>query len=198
MGVIGIIYGRPNVTVDAAALRFKAGSACIPRGGKEAFHSSMCLTRLMRAALAGEEPGRAPSTRRGHLARQRHADDEAERLARRAYLARGGAGLIQSVVRNATVPVIGPGTGNCHMYVDASADLEMAQRIPSTPNASARACAMRPKASLVHKDAAAEFRPWRWPLAPSGVSIHRRPPQGGWSDAVFPATGGGRTTGANI
>ena len=82
MGVIGIIYeARPNVTVDAAVLCFKAGSACILRGGKEAFQSSMCLTKLMRAALAAEGGG-------GHQPRHRNPDDEAERLSRCADSAR--------------------------------------------------------------------------------------------------------------
>ena len=125
MGVIGIIYeARPNVTVDAAALCFKAGSACILRGGKEAFHSSMCLTRLMRAALAGEGlPEDAIN-----LVEDTSRDSATQMMKLNGWLdvliPRGGAGLIQSVVRNATVPVIETGTGNCHVYVDASADLE--------------------------------------------------------------------------
>ena len=130
MGVIGIIYeARPNVTVDAAALCFKAGSACILRGGKEAFHSSMCLTKLMRAALAEEGlPENAINL-------VEDTDRETANAMMRlngfldVLIPRGGAGLIQAVVRNATVPVIETGTGNCHVYVDASADLAMASRI---------------------------------------------------------------------
>ena len=90
MGVIGIIYeARPNVTVDAAVLCFKAGSACILRGGKEAFQSSMCLTRLMREALAGRgSAGGRHQSGGGHQPRHRNPDDEAERLSRCAHPAR--------------------------------------------------------------------------------------------------------------
>ena len=110
MGVIGIIYeARPNVTVDAAVLCFKAGSACILRGGKEAFQSSMCLTRLMRAALAAEGlPENAIN-----LVEDTSRDTATQMMKLNGYLdvliPRGGAGLIRSVVMNATVPVIETG-----------------------------------------------------------------------------------------
>ncbi len=130
MGVIGIIYeARPNVTVDAAALCFKAGSACVLRGGKEAFHSSMCLTQIMRDALAAEGlPVDAIN-----LVEDTSRESANQMMKLNGYLdvliPRGGAGLIQAVVQDATVPVIETGTGNCHVYVDASADLDMAARI---------------------------------------------------------------------
>ena len=126
MGVIGIIYeARPNVTVDAAALCFKAGSACILRGGKEAFRSSMCLTKIMREALAScGLPENAIN-----LVEDTSRETATQMMKLNGYLdvliPRGGAGLIRSVVMNATVPVIETGTGNCHIYVDASADLKM-------------------------------------------------------------------------
>ena len=127
MGVIGIIYeARPNVTVDAAALCFKAGSACILRGGKEAFRSSMCLTKIMREALAScGLPENAIN-----LVEDTSRETATQMMKLNGYLdvliPRGGAGLIRSVVMNATVPVIETGTGNCHIYVDASFTIKLA------------------------------------------------------------------------
>ena len=191
MGVIGIIYeARPNVTVDAAALCFKAGSACILRGGKEAFHSSMCLTRLMRAALAGEGLPEGAI----NLVEDTSRDSATQMMKLNGWLdvliPRGGAGLIQSVVRNATVPVIETGTGNCHVYVDASADLEMAQRILVNAKCQRPSVCNAAESLLVHKDAAARFLPMAAAgLAPSGVSIHGCPrTRELLGDAVFPAT----------
>lgn len=174
MGVIGIIYeARPNVTVDAAALCFKAGSACILRGGKEAFHSSMCLTQLMRAALAAEDlPENAIN-----LVEDTSRDSANQMMKLNGYLdvliPRGGAGLIQSVVMNATVPVIETGTGNCHVYVDASADLDMAARILVNAKCQRPSVCNAAESLLVHKDVAAQFLPMAAAgLAPSGVKIH--------------------------
>ncbi|MBS4917446.1 MAG: glutamate-5-semialdehyde dehydrogenase [Clostridiales bacterium] len=130
MGVIGIIYeARPNVTSDAAALCLKAGNAVILRGGKEAFESNKAVTKVMREALAGaglpedcvalvEDTSRETATALMRL---------------NAYLdvliPRGGGGLIRSVVENATVPVIETGVGNCHVYVEQSANVQMAADI---------------------------------------------------------------------
>nr|WP_308505375.1 glutamate-5-semialdehyde dehydrogenase [uncultured Agathobaculum sp.] len=177
MGVIGIIYeARPNVTVDAAALCFKAGSACILRGGKEAFHSSMCLTQIMRAALAAEGlPENAIN-----LVEDTSRDSANQMMKLNGYLdvliPRGGAGLIQSVVMNATVPVIETGTGNCHVYVDASADLDMAERILVNAKCQRPSVCNAAESLLVHKDVAAQFLPMAAAgLAPSGVKIHGCP-----------------------
>lgn len=167
MGVIGIIYeARPNVTVDAAALCFKAGSACILRGGREAFHSSMCLTKLMRAALAAEGlPENAIN-----LVEDTSRDSANQMMKLNGYLdvliPRGGAGLIQSVVQNATVPVIETGTGNCHIYVDASADLQMAQEILVNAKCQRPSVCNAAESLLVHKDVAAAFLP----LAAEGLA----------------------------
>ena len=152
MGVIGIIYeARPNVTVDAAVLCFKAGSACILRGGKEAFQSSMCLTRLMRAALAAEGlPENAIN-----LVEDTSRDTATQMMKLNGYLdvliPRGGAGLIRSVVMNATVPVIETGTGNCHVYVDATADLEMAKNILVNAKCQRPSVCNAAESLLVHK-----------------------------------------------
>ena len=155
MGVIGIIYeARPNVTVDAAVLCFKAGSACILRGGKEAFQSSMCLTRLMREALAAEGlPENAIN-----LVEDTSRDTATQMMKLNGWLdvliPRGGAGLIQSVVRNATVPVIETGTGNCHVYVDKDADIEMAANIIFNAKTSRPSVCNAIETILVHKDIA--------------------------------------------
>lgn len=191
MGVIGIIYeARPNVTVDAAALCFKAGSACILRGGKEAFHSSMCLTGLMRQALQAEGlPEDAIN-----LVEDTSRESANQMMRLNGYLdvliPRGGAGLIQAVVMNATVPVIETGTGNCHIYVDASADLEMARDILVNAKCQRISVCNAAESLLVHKDIAAQFLPMAAAgLAPDAVTIHGCPRTmallGG---AVIPAT----------
>ena len=160
MGVIGIIYeARPNVTVDAAALCFKAGSACILRGGKEAFRSSMCLTKIMREALAScGLPENAIN-----LVEDTSRETATQMMKLNGYLdvliPRGGAGLIRSVVMNATVPVIETGTGNCHIYVDASADLEMAKNILVNAKCQRPSVCNAAESLLVHRDVAAKFLP---------------------------------------
>ena len=191
MGVIGIIYeARPNVTVDAAALCFKAGSACILRGGKEAFHSSMCLTRLMRQALESEGlPADAIN-----LVEDTSRESANQMMKMNGYLdvliPRGGAGLIQSVVMNATVPVIETGTGNCHVYVDASADLDMAQKILVNAKCQRPSVCNAAESLLVHRDVAEQFLPMAAAgLAPSGVAIHGCPrTMAILGDAILPAT----------
>ena len=129
-GVIGIIYeARPNVTGDAAALCFKAGSACILRGGSEAIRSNMAISDAMRRGL--EQAG-VPAD--ALILIEDTSRETANALMRlNGYLdlliPRGGAGLIRSVVENATVPVIETGVGNCHSYVEKSADIAMAANI---------------------------------------------------------------------
>lgn len=130
MGVIGIIFeARPNVTSDAAALCLMAGSAVILRGGKEAFHSNMAVTSVLQAAL--ERTG-LPRTA-VQLVQDTSRESSREMMGLVGYLdlliPRGGAGLIRAVVENARVPVIETGVGNCHVYVDESADVDMAAEI---------------------------------------------------------------------
>ena len=174
MGVIGIIYeARPNVTVDAAALCFKAGSACILRGGKEAFRSSMCLTKIMREALAScGLPENAIN-----LVEDTSRETATQMMKLNGYLdvliPRGGAGLIRSVVMNATVPVIETGTGNCHIYVDASADLEMAKNILVNAKCQRPSVCNAAESLLVHRDVALKFLPMAAEgLADDHVTIH--------------------------
>lgn len=130
MGVIGIIFeARPNVTADAFGLCLKAGSAVILRGGKEAITTNKAVVDIFQKAL--EEQGLPAACVQIVPDTSRETANEMMRL--NGYLdvliPRGGAGLIQSVVQNSTVPVIQTGVGNCHIYVDESADLDMAARI---------------------------------------------------------------------
>ena len=130
MGVIGIIYeARPNVTSDAAALCLKAGSAVILRGGKEAINSNKAIAEVMRDALEQAGLPRDCVALVGDTTRR----SATELMQLSDYLdvliPRGGAGLIKSVVENAKVPVIETGVGNCHAYIDESADIDMAKNI---------------------------------------------------------------------
>ncbi len=160
LGVIGIIYeSRPNVTVDAAALCLKAGNAVILKGGKEAVNSNICLGRIMREAL--EKAGLPADVIQVVDNTSRETTNELMRL--NGYLdvliPRGGARLIQAVVNTATVPVIETGTGNCHVYVDASADLEMAVNITDNGKTQRPSVCNAVESLLVHKDCAEEFLP---------------------------------------
>ena len=130
IGVIGIIFeARPNVTVDAAALCLKSGNSVILRGGKEAINSNTALSEIMRSAL--DEVGfvkdaiqLVTDTTRQSSADMMHMNEYLDCL-----IPRGGKGLIKAVVENSTVPVIETGSGNCHIYVDDSADINMAAKI---------------------------------------------------------------------
>ena len=130
IGVIGIVYeARPNVTVDGAALCLKSGNAVILRGGKEAIHSNRMLAQVMRDALfnAGivqDAVALVQDTSRTSATEMMHMKGYIDCL-----IPRGGKGLIAAVCENATVPVIETGSGNCHIYVDASADVDMAADI---------------------------------------------------------------------
>ena len=160
MGVIGIIFeSRPNVTVDAAVLCLKAGSAVLLRGGKEAFHSNLAFVRLMQQAL--EECGLpkeliqlVEDTSRETATKMMKLNGLLDVL-----IPRGGAGLIRSCVENATVPVIETGTGNCHIYVDATADLDMAVNIVFNAKTSRPSVCNAAESLLVHRDVADTFLP---------------------------------------
>ncbi len=160
MGVIGIIYeSRPNVTVDAAALCFKAGSACVLRGGKEAFRSNQCLMSIMRDAVAA--CGLSPDI----LNLVEDTTHEGANVMMQAnglidvLIPRGSGRLIQAVVQNATVPVIETGVGNCHIYVDASAGLDMALDILENAKCQRVSVCNAAESLLVHRDVAAAFLP---------------------------------------
>ena len=160
MGVIGIIFeARPNVTADAFGLCLKAGSAVILRGGKEAFKTNHAVVNAIRSALAAEGLPEdcvqmVPDT-------SRETANEMMRL--NGYLdvliPRGGAGLINSVVQNSTVPVIQTGVGNCHVYVDESADFEKAAKIVINAKTQRPGVCNACESLLVHEKIAEAFLP---------------------------------------
>ena len=155
MGVMGIIYeARPNVTSDAAALCVKAGSAVILRGGKEALNSNRAVAQVLRDAL--EETGLPADC--VQLVQDTSRQSAQELMTLTDYLdvliPRGGAGLIRSVKENARVPVIETGVGNCHVYVDQSADLDMAAEIIFNAKCSRPSVCNAIETILVHEKAA--------------------------------------------
>lgn len=160
LGVVGIIFeSRPNVTVDAAALCLKSGNACILRGGKEAIRSNATLVDIMREALA--DAGLSPDC--VNLVRDTSRESANEMMGLRGYLdvliPRGGGGLIDAVVKNAKVPVIETGKGNCHIYVDDMADLEMAAAILENAKCSRPSVCNAVETLLVHQAVAEAFLP---------------------------------------
>lgn len=160
MGVIAIIYeARPNVTVDAGALCLKSGNAVILRGGKEAFNSNKKLVEVMRKAISNV--GFNPDIIQ--LVEDTSRDVATQLMKANGYvdvlIPRGGAGLIKSVIANATVPVIETGTGNCHIYIDETADLEMAVNITNNGKTQRPSVCNALESCLVHKSVAKEFLP---------------------------------------
>jgi glutamate-5-semialdehyde dehydrogenase len=160
LGVIGIIYeSRPNVTADAAALCLKAGNAIILRGGKEAILTNITLANILAEAAeaAGLPKGciqliedTSRESALGLMCLNKYLD---------AIFPRGGPGLIRAVMENATVPAIETGVGNCHVYVDASADLEMAKRVAVNAKINRPSVCNAAEKLLVHRDIAARFLP---------------------------------------
>ena len=160
MGVIGIIFeARPNVTSDAAALCLKAGSAVILRGGKEAINSNTAIAKIMcdaieKAGLPRDCISLVTDTSRQSATELMQLSDYLDVL-----IPRGGAGLIKSVVENAKVPVIETGVGNCHVYVDKSADVDMAANIIYNAKTSRPSVCNAIETVLVHKDIAEKALP---------------------------------------
>ena len=160
MGVIAIIYeSRPNVTSDAAALALKAGSACVLRGGKEAFRSANAIVTAMQAGLeAADLPADLVQ-----LVQDTSRASATELMTAVGYvdllIPRGGAGLIKAVTENAKVPCIQTGTGICHVYVDADADQDMALRIIENAKTSRPSVCNAEEVCLIHKDIADAFLP---------------------------------------
>ena len=160
LGVIGIIFeARPNVTADAAALCLKSGNAVILRGGKEAINSNRRIAQVMRDAV--REAGLPEDCIQ--LVQDTTRQSSVEMMGLTDYLdvliPRGGAGLIRAVVENAHVPVIETGVGNCHVYVDKSADLEMAANIIYNAKTSRPSVCNAIETILVHKDIAEKALP---------------------------------------
>ena len=160
MGVIAIIYeSRPNVTSDAAALALKSGNVCVLRGGKEAFRSANAITDALRAGLK----------QRGITENAVNLVQDTSRASAQALMTangfidllipRGGAGLINACVRNATVPCIATGTGICHVYVEKTADLDMALSIVKNAKTSRPSVCNAEEVLLVDKEIAPKFLP---------------------------------------
>lgn len=160
MGVIAIIYeSRPNVTSDAAVLALKAGSACILRGGKEAFRSASAIVDAMQEGLREADlPAELVQ-----LVQDTTRQSAAELMTAVGYIdlliPRGGAGLINACLENAKVPCIQTGTGICHVYVDRAADLDMALSIIENAKTSRPSVCNAEEVCLVHRDVAAQFLP---------------------------------------
>ncbi|MEU7700885.1 glutamate-5-semialdehyde dehydrogenase [Streptomyces sp. NPDC039028] len=174
LGVVGIIYeARPNVTVDAAALCLKSGNAVLLRGSSSAYASNTALVKVLRDAVGGAGlpadavqlvPGESRESVR-ELMRARGLVD--------VLIPRGGASLIRTVVEESTVPVIETGTGNCHVYVDAQTDLDMAVDILINSKAHRVSVCNAAETLLVHQDVAAAFLPRALDaLAEAGVTVH--------------------------
>ena len=155
IGVIAVIFeARPNVTADAAAICLKAGNSVILKGGKEAINSNKAVAAVMRNALADSGLPEDCIILIDNISRQ--ATTELMKL--NGYvdllIPRGGAGLIRSVVENATVPVIETGVGNCHVYIDKDADLEMAANVAVNAKTSRVSVCNACESLLIHKDIA--------------------------------------------
>lgn len=160
LGVIGIIYeARPNVTCDAAGLCLKAGNATILRGGSEAINSNKAI---IKALTKGIERAGLPKTS-VQFVEDTSRDVATEMMRLNEYIdvliPRGGAGLIQAVLKNATVPVIETGIGNCHIYVDESCDFEMAKNIAVNAKASRPSVCNSAEKLLINEKVAKDFLP---------------------------------------
>ncbi|MBE2243908.1 MAG: glutamate-5-semialdehyde dehydrogenase [Burkholderiaceae bacterium] len=160
LGVFGMIYeSRPNVTIDAATLAIKSGNACILRGGSEAMHSNRALADLVRESLAAAGlPADAvqlvATTDRAAVGLLITNPDGVD-----VVIPRGGKGLIERIAREATVPVIKHLDGNCHVYVDAQVDLELALRVTDNAKTQKVSPCNAAESLVVHEAAAAEFLP---------------------------------------
>lgn len=190
LGVIGIIYeARPNVTADAAGLCLKSGNAVILKGGSEAMESNKTVAAILAQAAEGA----------GILAGSIQFIDTSDRQAVQdlihmnglvdVVIPRGGAGLIQAVVRNASVPVIETGAGVCHTYVDKDADVEMAMKIAFNAKVQRPSVCNAMETLLVHKDIADKFLPMMLMMYnSSAVEIRGDETVQEYSGQVHPAT----------
>jgi glutamate-5-semialdehyde dehydrogenase len=177
LGVVGIIYeARPNVTVDAAALCLKSGNAVLLRGSSSAYASNTALITVLRDAVGGAGlPADAvqlvPGESRESVTELMRARGMVDVL-----IPRGGAALIRTVVEGSTVPVIETGTGNCHVYVDAEADLDMAVEVLINSKAQRPSVCNAAETLLVHRAIADRFLPRALDaLAEAGVTVHGDP-----------------------
>lgn len=187
-GVVGIIYeSRPNVTADAAGLCLKSGNAALLRGSSTAIESNRVTIRALRSGLerVGIDPNALALVEGG---REVTAELMAARGLVDVLIPRGGAGLINAVVEGAKVPVIETGTGNCHLFVDASADHDKALAILVNAKAQRPSVCNAVETLLVHRDTAAEFLPKAIDaLTEAGVTLHGTPEVQQYSSTVVPA-----------
>lgn len=161
LGVVAIIYeARPNVTVDAAALCLKTGNAVVLRGGREAVNTNLCLIGIMKNAISscGIDPDILGFIEPGEGHESANALMSARGLVD-VLIPRGGKKLIQAVVNNAKVPVIETGAGNCHLYVDESADIDMAVSVAINAKCSRPAVCNAIETLLIHRSVASDFLP---------------------------------------
>ncbi len=193
LGVVGIIYeARPNVTADAAGICLKSGNASLLRGSSSALNSNRAVTAALRSGLEAADitPDAVQLVEGGHdvtheMMRARGLID--------VLIPRGGAGLINAVVGQSSVPVIETGTGNCHLFIDSSADLDMAIKIMLNAKTQRPSVCNALETLLVHADIAPEFLPKAvQALRTAGVSVHADPSvlqaAPALADAVIPAT----------
>ena len=160
IGVVGIIYeSRPNVTCDAAGLCLKTGNASILRGGSDAINSNKAIVKALKKGI--QRAGLPINAVQLVEDTSREVATEMMRLNKfiDVLIPRGGAGLIQSVVKNSTVPVIETGTGNCHIYIDENADFEMARNIVINAKASRPGVCNAAEKLIVNEKIAKEFLP---------------------------------------
>ncbi|MEY2635147.1 MAG: gamma-glutamyl phosphate reductase [Actinomycetota bacterium] len=177
LGVVAMVYeARPNVTVDAAVLCLKSGNAALLRGSSSAHHTNVALADVMRQALASTD---VPVDAIVLVPGTSHESVEVVMTARGlvdVIIPRGGAGLINSVVNGSTVPVIETGIGNCHVYVDAAADIEKAVAIAVNSKTHRVSVCNAAETLLVHKDIAAKFLPALLSeYKKLGVTVHANP-----------------------
>ena len=188
LGVVGIIYeARPNVTADAGGICLKSGNAALLRGSSSAINSNRAVVVALREGLVATGlPADAVALVEGD--REVTGEMMAARGLVDVLIPRGGAGLINAVVEGSKVPVIETGTGNCHLFVDAAADQQMAIDIMLNAKVQRPSVCNALETLLVHADIAAEFVPRALAaLAEAGVTVHGTPAVAAYSDAVVPA-----------
>lgn len=190
LGVIAVIYeARPNVTSDAAALCLKSGNAVILRGGKEAINSSKAIVKALRLGL--EKTGLDENCI--SLITDTSRDSATELMRMNEYIdvliPRGGAGLIRSCVENSTVPVIETGTGNCHIYIDKDADIQMAADIVYNAKTSRPSVCNAAESLVIHKDIIKEALPIiKKRLDEKNVELRGDDAARASADGILPAT----------
>lgn len=188
LGVVGIIYeARPNVTADAAGICLKAGNAALLRGSSSALNSNRAVTVALQDGLAAAGLARE-AVQLVEGGREVTAEMMAARGLVDVLIPRGGAGLINAVVEGSKVPVIETGTGNCHLYVDAAADIDMAISIMLNAKVQRPSVCNALETMLVHADIADAFLPKALSaLAEAGVTVHGTPAVQHYADAVVAA-----------